>query len=65
MRRFLEEMQKSNEEWRALKLVVLGHGGIGKSTLLRVLKTISSNSDIDTLVCTCILSVKCINYFSP
>lgn len=40
MREFLLELRKGVEEWRALKLVVLGHGRIGKSTLVQALKDI-------------------------
>lgn len=30
--------QSSSEPWKAMKLVVLGHGGIGKTTLVHKLK---------------------------
>lgn len=38
MRKFLFELRRGFEEWRAMKLVVLGHGRIGKTTLLHALK---------------------------
>lgn len=38
IRNFLQEMGNSVEEWRSLKLVVLGHGQIGKTTFLVALK---------------------------
>lgn len=31
----LEEVKKSSEPWNKMKLVVLGHGRIGKTTLLK------------------------------
>lgn len=31
----LEELKKSSEPWKKMKLVVLGHGRIGKTTLLK------------------------------
>lgn len=37
MRSFLEAAKKS-EPWKAMKLVVLGHGRIGKSTMVHRLK---------------------------
>lgn len=38
MHSFLTELMAKSEEWRAMKLVVLGHGRIGKTTLLREIK---------------------------
>lgn len=39
MKKFLEELGKGHEEWRAMKLVIMGHGRIGKTTLLHVIKS--------------------------
>jgi GTPase SAR1 family protein len=33
--KFMKELLENSEEWKALKLVVLGHGEIGKTSLLR------------------------------
>lgn len=38
MREFLQELRLGSEEWRALKLVILGHGNIGKTTLLHAIQ---------------------------
>lgn len=35
---FLVDLMKKGEEWRSLKLVVLGNGQIGKTTLIRAIK---------------------------
>lgn len=52
MRAALEELKKSSEVWRAMKLVVLGHGRIGKTTLLHVLKSLLDYKDSTVpLVC--------------
>lgn len=39
-----QELIKSSEEWRALKLVVLGNGRIGKITLIRAIKQQLNNN---------------------
>jgi hypothetical protein len=38
MRKFLQELQRDYEEWRAMKLIVLGNGRIGKTTLLHTIR---------------------------
>ena len=38
IRHFLRDLMKSSESWRAMKLVVLGNGQIGKTTMLHTLK---------------------------
>ena len=35
---FLMELQHSSENWHAMKLVVLGNGQIGKTTMLHAMK---------------------------
>ncbi len=35
MLNFVEQLISGSEQWNAMKLVVLGNGGIGKTTLLR------------------------------
>jgi hypothetical protein len=38
---FLKELiSKKSEPWRAMKMVMLGHGRIGKTTLLHAMKSI-------------------------
>lgn len=38
IRSFFKEFETKSEEWKAMKLVVLGNGRIGKSTLVHKLK---------------------------
>ena len=40
MSKFIEELMKNSEELRAMKLVVLGDGRIGKTTLLNAMRSI-------------------------
>lgn len=40
IRAFLLELRSGFEEWRAMKMVVLGHGRIGKTTLLTAIKSL-------------------------
>src|SRR5271163_3222238 len=44
IRAFVRELMESSEELRAMKLVVLGHGRIGKTTLLQAMKHILHSS---------------------
>jgi hypothetical protein len=46
IRPFLIELIKSSEEWKAMKLIILGHGRIGKTTMLHVLKDILQRSQV-------------------
>ena len=46
IRLFLIELIKSSEEWKVMKLIILGHGGIGKTTMLHVLKDILLGSQV-------------------
>lgn len=39
MNQFLTELMQSSDELRAMKLVVLGNGRIGKTTLINAMKT--------------------------
>eukprot|EP00026_Physarum_polycephalum_P000711 Phypoly_transcript_00712.p1 GENE.Phypoly_transcript_00712~~Phypoly_transcript_00712.p1 ORF type:complete len:920 (-),score=65.02 Phypoly_transcript_00712:1306-4065(-) len=41
---FVQQLLTSSSEWRAMKLVVLGHGQIGKSTLLSKVRSILGHS---------------------
>ena len=41
---FLNDMMKNSEPWKAIKLVVLGHGRIGKTTMLQILKRLISTN---------------------
>ena len=38
LRSFLNELKKQGEKWNALKLVVLGHGEVGKTTLIHAIR---------------------------
>ena len=38
IKKFVNDLVTQREEWNSLKLVVLGHGEIGKTTLLDALK---------------------------
>lgn len=40
IRQFVSALMSNSEEFRAMKLVVLGNGKIGKTTLLRALKEV-------------------------
>jgi hypothetical protein len=40
IRKFLLVLKHGFEEWRSMKMIVLGNGGIGKTTLLHGLKEI-------------------------
>jgi hypothetical protein len=47
------QLKKQSEEWRAMKLVTLGHGRIGKTTLLNKLRSIldpNEKFDVSTLM---------------
>jgi hypothetical protein len=37
---FIEQLQRKSEVWRSMKLVILGHGRIGKTTLLQSLRQV-------------------------
>ncbi len=34
MKNYVEQLMKGSEQWKAMKMVVLGNGRIGKTTLL-------------------------------
>ena len=38
LRTFLKELKAQGEKWNALKLVVLGHGEVGKTTLIHAIR---------------------------
>ena len=38
LRQFLADLSQQAEKWNALKLVVLGHGEVGKTTLIHAAK---------------------------
>ena len=38
LKTFLKELKTQGEKWNALKLVVLGHGEVGKTTLIQAIK---------------------------
>ena len=40
LRTFLNELKTQGEKWNALKLVVLGHGEVGKTTLIQAIKRV-------------------------
>jgi hypothetical protein len=42
----MQELLLASEDWKVLKLVVLGHGRIGKTTMLHAMKTILENSQV-------------------
>ena len=42
---FLEDLMTKSEPWRAMKLVVLGNGQIGKTTMLHSLKQLVQTSE--------------------
>lgn len=47
---FLSSIVASSEAWRAIKMVILGHGQIGKTTLLSSIKKLLKQDDAQ--VCT-------------
>jgi hypothetical protein len=51
IRAFVEELKANSSEWRAMKLVTLGHGRIGKTTLLSRMRSLIDSSWIHD-VCT-------------
>jgi GTPase SAR1 family protein len=50
IRPFLRDLMQNSEVWQSMKLVILGHGGIGKTTMLKALKAILSNSQVRYLI---------------
>ncbi len=46
MRQFLQQLMAEAEEWKAIKMVVLGHGRIGKTTLLHAINQIMDPSSV-------------------
>ncbi len=44
MRQFIQQLMTDAEEWKAIKMVVLGHGQIGKTTLLHTINQIVTPS---------------------
>ncbi len=46
MRNYIKQLISGSEQWRAMKLVVLGNGRIGKTTLLRAFDRILFPSSI-------------------
>lgn len=58
--RTMYQLQDSSEEWRAIKLVVLGNGRIGKTTLLKALKQ-SLNIDTPRRVIKCYIENALLN----
>jgi hypothetical protein len=51
IRDFLQELKRSSEPMRAMKLVILSHGRIGKTTLLHHMKEILHPTTPDNQVC--------------
>ncbi len=43
MRKYIDQLISDSEPWRAIKMVVLGNGRIGKTTLLRYIDKIIDN----------------------
>ena len=43
---FLKDLMKNSEPWRAMKLVVLGNGRIGKTTMLHSLKKLVNGNTV-------------------
>jgi GTPase SAR1 family protein len=41
---FLADINMQGEKWNALKLVILGHGEVGKTTLLHAIQSYSSSN---------------------
>ncbi len=44
IRRYIKQLMSNGEQWKAIKMVVLGNGRIGKTTLLRSIDQILSPS---------------------
>ncbi len=40
MRQYIRQLVEGSEQWKAIKMVVLGNGKVGKTTLLRAFDTI-------------------------
>lgn len=43
---FVEQLMVNSSEWRAMKLIVLGHGRIGKTTMLSTLRSILNGPQV-------------------
>ncbi len=46
MRAYVQQLMSEGEEWKAIKMIVLGHGRIGKTTLLHSIHQIIDPSVI-------------------
>ncbi len=44
--KLLQELIKGREEWREMKLMILGHGRIGKSSLVNVMQHLSTQREM-------------------
>ncbi len=57
MRQFIQQLMEEAEEWKAIKMVVLGHGRIGKTTLLHAINQIMDPSSVQVysfyVICAC------------
>jgi hypothetical protein len=42
----LEQLANDSQEWKAMKLVILGNGQVGKTTMLHAIKGILNNSQV-------------------
>ncbi len=54
MRQFIQQLMAEAEEWKAIKMVVLGHGRVGKTTLLHAINQIMTPSSIQVHIYSCI-----------
>ncbi len=56
MRMYVQQLIKDSEPWKSIKMVVLGDGKIGKTTLLRTFdKLLSPSRSTPVLSLTCLL----------
>jgi ABC-type nitrate/sulfonate/bicarbonate transport system ATPase subunit len=46
----VKDLKQSTVSWRKIKMIVLGHGGIGKTTLVDSLQRLQDPSKVSTLL---------------
>ncbi len=50
IKKYIQELMRDAEEWRAIKMVVVGNGRIGKTTLLHSVNDILNSSSISVYI---------------
>ncbi len=63
MKEYLKQLMAEGEQWKAIKMVVLGNGRIGKTTLLHSIRQLLTSSQLVCLFLSCFDLRKC-NCFS-